>query len=248
MYKGFMSNLCFKVLDWDFYSPNMNKEYILKNLNLNINISYGDEVPNLDFIPRAQRRRFSQITKYVFESVKNLIKENEQIPIFFVSKYGEINQQYNMSKKIVTEHEAAPAMFSYSVFNTAIGQLTIFYKNNARAVSITCYDNFLDAILLQAIAFLKNSKEDKALLIIADEKLPQAYEEISKDKNYSFAFSFIISKVISEEDCINKKDCINIEITGGEDKKDENAIIDFIRFISTNQTNLKLGKIELNKL
>ena len=237
-----MSNLSFKVLNWDFFSPNMNKEYILNNLNENLNISYGDATPDLDFIPRAQRRRFSQIKKYVFESVKNLIKENEQIPIFFVSKYGEINQQYNMSKKIVTEHEVSPALFSYSVFNTAIGQLTIFYKNNARAVSITCYDNFLDTILLQAISFLNNSNEyDKALLIIADEKLPQSYEEISKDKNYSFAFSFIISA--------NKNDIdINIEIIDEEDKKDENSIIDFIKFISTNQTELKLGKIELNKI
>lgn len=236
-----MSNLNFKVLDWDFFSPDMNKEYILNNLNENLNISYGEAIPDLDFIPRAQRRRFSQITKYVFESVKNLIKENEQIPIFFVSKYGEINQQFNMSKKIVTEHEVSPALFSYSVFNTAIGQLTIFYKNNARAVSITCYENFLDTIILQATSFLNNSSDyNKALLIIADEKLPQSYEEISKDKNYSFSFSFIISADKKESD-------INIEIIDGEDKKDENSIIEFIKFISTNQTELKLGRIKLKK-
>ena len=236
-----MSNLNFKVLDWDFFSPDMNKEYILNNLNENLNISYGEAIPDLDFIPRAQRRRFSQITKYVFESVKNLIKENEQIPIFFVSKYGEINQQFNMSKKIVTEHEVSPALFSYSVFNTAIGQLTIFYKNNARAISITCYENFLDTIILQATSFLNNSSDyNKALLIIADEKLPQSYEEISKDKNYSFAFSFIISADKNESD-------INIEIIDGEYKKDENSIIEFIKFISTNQTELKLGIIKLKK-
>lgn len=238
-----MSNLNFKVLDWDFFSPNMNKEYILNRLNENINITYGDAIPDLDFISIAQRRRFSQITKYVFESVKNLIKENEQIPIFFVSKYGEINRQYNMSKKIVTEHETSPAVFSYSVFNTAIAQLTIFYKNNARAVSITCYENFLDTIILQATSFLNNSSDyDKALLIIADEKLPESYEEISKDKNYSFAFSFIISADKNESD-------INIKIIDGEEKKDENSIIDFIKFISLKDiTNLKLGKIELNKI
>lgn len=238
-----MSNLNFKVLDWDFFSPNMNKEYILNRLNENINITYGDAIPDLDFISIAQRRRFSQITKYVFESVKNLIKENEQIPIFFVSKYGEINRQYNMSKKIVTEHETSPAVFSYSVFNTAIAQLTIFYKNNARAVSITCYENFLDTIILQATSFLNNSSDyDKALLIIADEKLPESYEEISKDKNYSFAFSFIISADKNESD-------INIKIIDGEEKKDENSIIDFIKFISLeDRTNLKLGKIELNKI
>ena len=238
-----MSNLNFKVLNWDFFSPNMNKEYILNNLNENINITYGDAIPDLDFISIAQRRRFSQITKYVFESVKNLIKENEQIPIFFVSKYGEINRQYNMSKKIVTEHETSPAVFSYSVFNTAIAQLTIFYKNNARAIAITCYDNFLDTIILQATSFLNNSSDYyKALLIIADEKLPESYEEISKDKNYSFAFSFIISADKNESD-------INIKIIDGEEKKDENSIIDFIKFISLeDRTNLKLGKIELNKI
>ena len=147
-----------------------------------------------------------------------------------------------MSKKIVTEHETSPAAFSYSVFNTAIAQLTIFYKNNARAIAITCYDNFLDTILLQAIAFLKNSNSNKALLIIADEKLPERYEEISKDNNQSFAFSFIISSDKNESD-------INIKIIDGEEKKDENSIIDFIKFISLeDRTNLKLGKIELNKI
>ena len=45
-----MSNLNFKVLDWDFFSPNMNKEYILNRLNENINITYGDAIPDLDFI------------------------------------------------------------------------------------------------------------------------------------------------------------------------------------------------------
>ena len=240
-----MTNLCFKILDWDFFSPNMNKEYLLNRLNEDINITYGDEMPDLDFIPKAQRRRFSQITKYVFESVKNILKENEQIPIFFVSKYGEINQQFNMSKKIVIEHETSTAVFSYSVFNTAIAQLTIFYKNNARAISITCYDNFLDTVLLQAVAFLNNSNYDKALLIIADEKLPQSYEEISKDKNYSFAFSFIISLANFE----TKEEAIKIDIIDGDNKSDENAIIDFIKFISLeNETNLKLGKIELNKV
>mgnify|MGYP004590035043 CR=1 FL=1 len=103
-------------------------------------------------------------------------------------------------------------------------------------------DNFLDTILLQAISFLNNSSDyNRALLIIADEKLPQSYEEISKDKNYSFSFSFIISSDKNESD-------INIEIIESEDKKDENSIIDFIKFISTNKPDLKLGKIKLSKI
>ena len=234
-----MSDLCFKVLDWDFFAPNIDKKFILDNINSDIKITYDDTNPDLDFIPRAQKRRLSQITKLSFESVKNILKENEQIPIFFVSKYGEIKQQYNISKKIVTEHEVSPALFSFSVFNTAAAQLTIFYKNHERAVAITCYDNFVDTALIQAISFLNNSEHTKALIIIADEKLPESYEAISKDINYSFAFSCIISKEDAD---------INMNMIDSDIKKDENSIIDFIKFISAdNNTNLKLGKIELTK-
>lgn len=233
-----MSGLCFRVLDWDFFAPNIDKKFILENLNENINISYGETNPDLDFIPRAQKRRLSQITKLSFESVKNILKENEQIPIFFVSKYGEIKQQYNISKKIVTEHEVSPALFSFSVFNTAVAQLTIFYQNHDRAIAVTCYDNFIDTALLQAISFLNTSDNDKALIVIADEKLPESYEEISKDDNYSFACSFLISKDNAD---------IYINVIDSDIKKDENSIIDFIKFISTDAHNLKLGKIELTK-
>ena len=233
-----MSGLCFRVLDWDFFAPNIDKKFILENLNENINISYGETNPDLDFIPRAQKRRLSQITKLSFESVKNILKENEQIPIFFVSKYGEIKQQYNISKKIVTEHEVSPALFSFSVFNTAVAQLTIFYQNHDRAIAVTCYDNFIDTALLQAISFLNTSDNDKALIVIADEKLPESYEEISIDDNYSFACSFLISKDNAD---------IYINVIDSDIKKDENSIIDFIKFISTDAHNLKLGKIELTK-
>ncbi|MEI0477352.1 beta-ketoacyl synthase chain length factor [Brachyspira pulli] len=233
-----MSDLCFRVLDWDFFAPDMDKKFILDNINNDIKITYGDTNPDLDFIPRAQKRRLSQITKLSFESVKNILKENEQMPIFFVSKYGEIKQQYNISKKIVTEHEVSPALFSFSVFNTAVAQLTIFYQNHERAIAVTCYDNFIDTALVQAMAFLKTSNHNEALIIIADERLPESYEEISKDINYSFACSFLISKD-------NPNICI--DMLENDTKKDENSIIDFIKFISTDSTNLKLGKIELTK-
>ena len=233
-----MTGLSFRVLDWDFFAPNMDKNFILENINNDIKITYGDSNPDLDFIPRAQKRRLSQITKFSFESIKNILKENEQIPIFFVSKYGEIKQQYNMSKKIVTEHEVSPALFSFSVFNTAVAQLTIFYQNHERAIAITCYNNFIDTALIQAMAFLKTSESDKALILIADEKLPESYEEISKDGNYSFAFSCLISK---------KDPNIDIDVIDSDLDKDENSIIDFIKFISTDTPNLKLGKIELTK-
>ena len=233
-----MSDLSFRVLDWDFFAPDMDKKFILENINNDIKITYGDSNPELDFIPKAQKRRLSQITKFSFESVKNILNENDQIPFFFVSKYGEIKQQYNMSKKIVTEHEVSPALFSFSVFNTAIAQLTIFYKNYKRAIAVTCYNNFIDTALIQVIAFLKTSDNDKALILIADEKLPESYEEISKDGNYSFAFSCLISK---------KDPNISINVIDSDINKDENSIIDFIKFISTDAADLELGKIKLIK-
>ncbi|WP_241210456.1 beta-ketoacyl synthase chain length factor, partial [Brachyspira hampsonii] len=96
----------------------------------------------------------------------------------------------------------------------------------------------LDTALIQAIAFLKTSDNDKALILIADEKLPESYEVISRDGNYSFAFSCLISK---------KDPNIYIDVIDSNINKDENSIIDFIKFISTDTSDLELGKIKLIK-
>lgn len=77
-----MLDLSFRVLDWDFFAPNMDKKIILENINNDIKITYGDSNPELDFIPKAQKRRLSQITKFSFESVKNILNANDQIPFF----------------------------------------------------------------------------------------------------------------------------------------------------------------------
>ena len=54
---------------------------------------------DVSFVPMMLRRRCSQLTKMCFAASHQHIREGEDLPIISVSKYGEIQRQYAISKK-----------------------------------------------------------------------------------------------------------------------------------------------------
>jgi len=116
------------------------------------------------------------------------------LPIISVSKYGEIQRQYAISKKIIETKEVSPTAFSLSVFNTAIGLLGISLKNHASAQAFSTMSYQLEAGLIHALSFLEtHSEEEKLLLLVGEERLPEAYQRISDEKNIPFIAAFLLS-------------------------------------------------------
>ena len=72
---------------------------------------------DVSFVPMMLRRRCSQFTKMCFSAAHHSITEGENLPVISVSKYGEIQRQYAISKKIIETKEVSPTAFSFSVFN-----------------------------------------------------------------------------------------------------------------------------------
>lgn len=149
---------------------------------------------NVSFVPMMLRRRCSQLTKMCFAASHQYIREGENVPIISVSKYGEIQRQYAISKKIIETKEVSPTAFSLSVFNTAIGLLGISLKNHASAQAFSTMSYQLEAGLIHALSFLENHKEqEKLLLLVGEERLPEAYQTLSDEKNTPFVAAFLLS-------------------------------------------------------
>ena len=149
---------------------------------------------DVSFVPMMLRRRCSQFTKLCFAASQRFIAEGMSLPIISVSKYGEIQRQYAISKKIIETQEVSPTAFSLSVFNTAIGLLGISLKNHASAQAFSTMSYQLEAGLIHALSFLENHREEeKLLLLVGEERLPEAYQNISAETNTPFIAAFLLS-------------------------------------------------------
>ena len=149
---------------------------------------------DVSFVPMMLRRRCSQFTKLCFSASHQFITEGKDLPVISVSKYGEIQRQYAISKKIIETKEVSPTAFSFSVFNTAIALLGISLKNHASAQAFSTMSYQLEAGLIHALSFLENhSEEEKLLLLVGEERLPETYQNISADKNIPFIAAFLLT-------------------------------------------------------
>ena len=149
---------------------------------------------DVSFVPMMLRRRCSNFTKMCFAASHQSITEGMSLPVISVSKYGEIQRQYAISKKIIETQEVSPTAFSLSVFNTAIALLGISLKNHASAQAFSTMSYQLEAGLIHALSFLENHREEeKLLLLVGEERLPEAYQKISAETNTPFIAAFLLS-------------------------------------------------------
>lgn len=156
----------------------------------------GEDSDKLDtsFVPMMLRRRCSEFTKLCFSASRHCIKSGEEMPVISVSKYGEIQRQYAISKKLIETKEVSPTAFSFSVFNTAIALLGISLKNHSSALALCTMHNQLEAGFIHALSFLEShTNEEKLLLLIGEEQMPQSYQAISAETHIPFIAAFLLS-------------------------------------------------------
>jgi len=219
---------------------------------------------NVSFVPMMLRRRCSQFTKMCFSAAHHSITEGENLPVISVSKYGEIQRQYAISKKIIETKEVSPTAFSFSVFNTAIALLGISLKNHASAQAFSTMSYQLEAGLIHALSFLENHpQEEKLLLLVGEERLPEAYQKISVEKNIPFIAAFLLSlhgngytvrfsSARPQEGCThnaaadNNAHHCNVSTENNEIPENYDQCKRFIRFIQ-NQTETKTS-FQVNRL
>lgn len=96
--------------------------------------------------------------------------KNEEIQIYFATKYGEIKSVIKTSTFILkNELPVSPVSFQNSVHNCGVGIISIFHKLNMPHVVICCSkDPFMKAYEL-AYAKVKNAISDVVCILFSEE-------------------------------------------------------------------------------
>ena len=139
---------------------------------------------DLSEIPPIQRRRLGNCAKMLF----NITKNYGEIPMIFSSKFGEINQNFEISYNLAFENFISPTMFSLSVLNASLALKAIKSKNSCELLAISSNLDIENGLIL---AISKLQMYDKIAVICYDEKINQSY---FKENNFKIAVSFIIEK------------------------------------------------------
>ncbi len=201
------------------------------------------------------RRRFSQLTSMVAKVGSSLVQKDEQIPIFFLSNFSEINKHYEMTKLILETGQTSPALFSFSTFNVSAAQFSILNKNSSSVLAMSSIDKPLETALIMANAHLRVHNLDKALIFIGEEAIPNAYKSASPnyyrlfEKPGVFCLALLIS--LDNDSCNNNavkyrltKDAFSSDPSSvSSDEAKGESVLSFIEFLSGDKDSVVFEKL-----
>jgi hypothetical protein len=149
------------------------------------------EAPPVPFVPALMRRRLSQLSRMV-AFVVHEVAAGEQVKISFSSEYGEIGQQYAISKEIVETSQVSPTRFSVSVFNSPVAATSIIERNTAGYTAVSAGKNSFAENLRFCKSALASGELDRILLVHADELLPEPYQPLAGGANTPYALAWML--------------------------------------------------------
>lgn len=170
--------------------------------NGEIQIQKTAEAPAISFTPPLFRRRLSQLSKMVIQTVHDLIEQTGcgDIKQVFASTYGDINRQLDVSRQTLVDKEILPASFSYSVFNAPIALASLACKLKSGYSVVFPAENQFENAIKSAAAPILSGDEQNLIFVFGNELIPEDYKDCfaefdsnKTDLNEPFTFAFVIS-------------------------------------------------------
>ncbi|MCR5252280.1 MAG: beta-ketoacyl synthase chain length factor [Treponema sp.] len=185
------------------WAPGVTEEALWQDWkNGKISIQKTTEAPAISFTSPLFRRRLSQICKMVIQAVHDIIEQTScgDIKQIFVSTYGDIKRQFDVSRQTLVDKEILPASFSYSVFNAPIALASLACKlKSGYSVLFPAENNFKDAFTTTAAPVLCGDEKSQ-IFVYANELIPEEYKghfcataPDGTDLNEPFVFAAVIS-------------------------------------------------------
>jgi|OM-RGC.v1.011808481 hypothetical protein len=185
--------LSFKLRGWNAYTPGLESAKSWKDWLYNQNELPTDSAkPGLKNIPVMLRRRFTAIGKYSVEAATPLLKEDEQIPLVFASRHGDVDLTLSLLKSIADNEPLSPTSFSLAVHNAISGLFSIARKDRRETTAISATENLIPFALLEAATQLQESKD--VLCIICESVLPDLYKPFASSPPFTYAIAMVLSR------------------------------------------------------
>ncbi len=209
----------------------------------NKEILRSNATPPLKHLAPNAKRRLSQLTKMVLEVGHTLSLDKKERPIIFSSEYGEINVQNKISRSLIESGEIRPAQFSLSVFNTPLSLLSIHEKNRAEQTVLLSGKYGVFNSILSLISDLENIAKNEALLIFADELLPEDYSVFENEGDIPYAFGCKISSHSTSNESVQ----INCEIAPKTSSENNIAIhpLSLLKWLLSNEKRITYAQDDM---
>lgn len=151
------------------------------------------EQPDCAFLPPMQRRRLSRMARMAMEVAWPLCGEDEQLPLVFASRHGEIQRTYALLGDIADRQPLSPTQFGLSVHNAIAGQWSILRGQCGESSAIAGEVDTFEHAMLEA-ATLIDQGAPAAIVVFTEERPPAAYDGLIDDVPFSYALALRVGK------------------------------------------------------
>lgn len=151
------------------------------------------EQPDCAFLPLMQRRRLSRMARMALETAWPLCGEDEQLPLVFASRHGETQRTYALLGDVADGQPLSPTSFGLSVHNAIAGQWSILRGQRGEASAIAGEADTFEHAMLEAATLLEGDAP-AALVVLAEERPPAAYDGWIADVPFSYAVALRVRR------------------------------------------------------
>lgn len=152
--------------------------------------------PAVDFVPPLLRRRLSDLSKAAlwtaFRCAALDAPEAHRGRTVFASPHGEIHRTSALLDDLARGEPLSPNAFSLSVHNTASGLYAIAGGQRAPSTAIAAGVDTLEMAVIEALGSLRHSGEKTAMVVFADEPLPEFYQPWAAPGAARFALALLL--------------------------------------------------------
>lgn len=190
----------------------------------------GDSQPACDFLPAMQRRRLSRLARMTLDVAWPLCGEHEQLPFVFGSRHGETTRTFALLGDVAAGQPLSPTQFGLSVHNAIAGQWSILRGQRGESTAIAGEADTFEHAVLEA-GMLLSQDTPSALVVVAEERPPSAYDTWIGDVPFSYALALRVGRADTGERATGTSDW-RLQLAAGEDRRETGAwphALDFLR-------------------
>ena len=114
------------------------------------------------------------------------------LPTVFASRYGELALTLSLLDTLARSEPLTAAGFTHSIHNTQVGLFSIAAKNREMATALSAGANTFPCAVLEALALTERAGGGAALVVIADEPVPSAFEVFDDEPTGTYALALVI--------------------------------------------------------
>lgn len=156
----------------------------------------GAGSPSVDFLPPLFRRRCSPLSRLMLHVAYAACGPETigVLPTVFASRYGELALTLSLLDTLARSEPLTAAGFTHSIHNTQVGLFSIAAKNREMATALSAGANTFPCAVLEALALIERAGGGAALMVIADEPVPPAFEVFDDEPTGTYALALIIER------------------------------------------------------